>query len=497
MTDDAANSSAFLSFSGDADEAVDLFAEAQKAVDEADSSAQQQEEEEEDDEAEPEDDFNAAWEVLDLARAIYEKQDQSDEVKLKLAEVFVTLGDVSLETGEPCDFFRFVRERELNVSTTEKFDQAITDYTAGLALKTELLPLSSRQIAEAHYKLSIVLDLTSGRLGDSISHAERALDSVEARLAELRAALSGQGLVQPEPSEPKGGAKGKGKGKATGLALLGDDAIVHMTKGQMEAEEKELQGLREDLALKVSAARIRVLLAASRGCLPIASAQRAPLCHAGGGAQDVAERAGRICASISSQGAGPGAQCADCGRRCEAVRSARLNWTCQEEKEESGNERRPARRCIEWHGKTEGGRRSGRHSVRKEGEARRDRLMTLIRYWSATPLDGLHTTPAHQFHPAAACIPISHCYNFQYTAFAFLCLQPPISTGTPSALVATSALRTAPPTPGSAYACTPSSPPQPQTRPPHGPPRPCSSACTCTSPGLRAPPDPARGCARC
>ena len=37
--------------------------------------------------------------MLDLARAIYEKQDQSDEVKLKLAEVFVTLGDVSLETG--------------------------------------------------------------------------------------------------------------------------------------------------------------------------------------------------------------------------------------------------------------------------------------------------------------------------------------------------------------------------------------------------------------
>lgn len=58
-------------------------------------------EEQEDDDAEPEDDFNAAWEVLDLARAIYEKQqqDESDEVKLKLADVFIALGDVSLETG--------------------------------------------------------------------------------------------------------------------------------------------------------------------------------------------------------------------------------------------------------------------------------------------------------------------------------------------------------------------------------------------------------------
>ncbi|EIW58465.1 uncharacterized protein TRAVEDRAFT_124499 [Trametes versicolor FP-101664 SS1] len=229
----AANSGAFLSFSGDAEEehlgedvAVDLFADAQKAAAEMDAA---EEEEEEDDDAEPEDDFNAAWEVLDLARAIYEKhQEDADEVKLKLADTFITLGDVSLET--------------------EKFEQAISDYTAGLALKTDLLPLSSRQIAEAHYKLSIVLDLTSGRLGDSITHAERALDSVEARLAELRDALSGQGLVKPEVKED---VKGKGKGKATGSLSLADDAIEKMTKGQMEAEEKELQGLREDLALKV------------------------------------------------------------------------------------------------------------------------------------------------------------------------------------------------------------------------------------------------------
>ncbi|KAH9921679.1 uncharacterized protein BXZ73DRAFT_91713 [Epithele typhae] len=229
---DASNSGAFLSFSGDAeDEAVDLFGAAQKAVEEADAAAEEDEEDDDDDDdAEPEDDFNAAWEVLDLARAIFEKQpDPSDELKLKLAEVFITLGDVSLET--------------------EKFEQAISDYEAGLALKDPLLPLSSRQIAEAHYKLSIVLDLTAGRLGDSIVHAERALDSVEARLAELRVALSGQGLVKSEGAA--GASGGKGKGKATGAPLEGDDAVSRMSKSQMEAEEKELNGLREDLALKV------------------------------------------------------------------------------------------------------------------------------------------------------------------------------------------------------------------------------------------------------
>jgi HAT1-interacting factor 1 len=59
------------------------------------------EEEEQGDEESPEDDFNAAWEVLDLARVIYEKrQDEDDEIKLKLADTYLALGDVSLETGK-------------------------------------------------------------------------------------------------------------------------------------------------------------------------------------------------------------------------------------------------------------------------------------------------------------------------------------------------------------------------------------------------------------
>ncbi|KAJ7796822.1 hypothetical protein B0H14DRAFT_3157807 [Mycena olivaceomarginata] len=69
-----------------------------------------------DDDAEPEDDLNDPWEVLDLARAIYTRQTA----------------------------------------------QAITDYEAGLKLNDSLLPRSSRQIPEVHYNLSMVLDLMSG-----------------------------------------------------------------------------------------------------------------------------------------------------------------------------------------------------------------------------------------------------------------------------------------------------------------------------------------------
>lgn len=99
----ASGNAPILSFSGDAedqeggeDPVIDIFAQAAQEVDDESDN-------EEVDDAEPEDDFNAAWEVLDLARAIYDKQkDEVDdeEVKLKLADTYIALGDVSLETGE-------------------------------------------------------------------------------------------------------------------------------------------------------------------------------------------------------------------------------------------------------------------------------------------------------------------------------------------------------------------------------------------------------------
>ncbi|KAL5492511.1 hypothetical protein ACEPAI_3958 [Sanghuangporus weigelae] len=230
----------FISFSGDAEEeaedkAVDLFAEANAAV-EAEEKEQEsggEGEEGDDDEGEPEDDFNAAWEVLDLARALYEKRkDEDDAIKLKLADTYITLGDVSLET--------------------EKFDVAIPDYESGLALKSELLPISSRQLAEAHYKLSMVLDLTSGKLSQAIRHAEKALESVETRLAELRIGLSGQLPPLPEPPQAAASKQDvKGKGKAAPVRVAQEELVQNMSKSQIEAEIKELEGLHEDLALKV------------------------------------------------------------------------------------------------------------------------------------------------------------------------------------------------------------------------------------------------------
>jgi len=68
---------------------------------------------------EPEDDYNAAWEVLDVARTIYAKVvedkfgEEAREEKLCLAECYLSLGDVSLETGEWMCFLAFSRKSVL------------------------------------------------------------------------------------------------------------------------------------------------------------------------------------------------------------------------------------------------------------------------------------------------------------------------------------------------------------------------------------------------
>ncbi|KAJ3509341.1 hypothetical protein NMY22_g16331 [Coprinellus aureogranulatus] len=82
-----------LSFSGDGDDdpTIDLL---NAPLDDSDSSDREQGGEGDQDDDEPEDDFNAAWEILELAKAIYQKQLKSggsdsdeEETQLKLADV--------------------------------------------------------------------------------------------------------------------------------------------------------------------------------------------------------------------------------------------------------------------------------------------------------------------------------------------------------------------------------------------------------------------------
>lgn len=125
----------------------------------ADSSDEEEAEAEE--EEEEEDDFNTAFEVLDLARVLYLRKLDSQEtttpdndkgksvaseestpavkeIKTRVADIYDLQAEISLEG--------------------EKFDAAVTDLRSCLALKEELNPPESSLLAECHYKLSLALE---------------------------------------------------------------------------------------------------------------------------------------------------------------------------------------------------------------------------------------------------------------------------------------------------------------------------------------------------
>ncbi|KAI9883304.1 MAG: hypothetical protein M1823_004926 [Watsoniomyces obsoletus] len=111
--------------------------------------------------AEPEqDDLSAAWEILDLARLLFERtlqepkdgndngkgkavgdSPQTKHIKERLADTHDLLAEISMEQGN--------------------WLAAVHDCRACLALKKELYSIDTNVIGEAHYKLSLALEFAS------------------------------------------------------------------------------------------------------------------------------------------------------------------------------------------------------------------------------------------------------------------------------------------------------------------------------------------------
>ncbi|KAI1085140.1 hypothetical protein F5B20DRAFT_131510 [Whalleya microplaca] len=113
-------------------------------------------------EEEEEDDLAVAFEVLDLARVLFEKslqQDQDDSSEGK--------GKEKAESDSP--HIRHIKERladthdllaEISLEN-EKYPEAIKDCRASLSYKALLYPQESEIVAEAHFKLSLALEFAS------------------------------------------------------------------------------------------------------------------------------------------------------------------------------------------------------------------------------------------------------------------------------------------------------------------------------------------------
>lgn len=146
------------------------------------------EDEEEAKDDEDEDDFTAAFEILDAARVLYEKEEQTDEVKRKLINARQLLGDVSLEDDNP--------------------QQAVEDYLAAVELKKEVFGAESGEVSVTEYTLSLAYDALE-KPEESYKHLKNAVEA--AKSAKLPSADDLETKLKDLDAELKAAKKLKGK----------------------------------------------------------------------------------------------------------------------------------------------------------------------------------------------------------------------------------------------------------------------------------------------
>lgn len=123
------------------------------------------EEEQIDEDATTSDEFELAWEILDIARLIYSDSASIDNrAKATLSDVFCDLGDISMET--------------------ESFKQAADDFYKAIEIKKELGLEHERDLASTYFKYSIALEYDN-QISEAIIPLTRARDLLVLRLDRL------------------------------------------------------------------------------------------------------------------------------------------------------------------------------------------------------------------------------------------------------------------------------------------------------------------------
>lgn len=128
------------------------------------SSAEQKSEDVSSDESGEEEpsDLQLAWEVLELAKIIYEKR--GEDGKKNLAEALIALGEISLES--------------------ENFEYGIDDIKNGLEIMASLPDKNERALAQTHYKLGIAFS-TNSQIEEAIGHFNSSLELLKTRIKTL------------------------------------------------------------------------------------------------------------------------------------------------------------------------------------------------------------------------------------------------------------------------------------------------------------------------
>ncbi|XP_069794882.1 nuclear autoantigenic sperm protein isoform X3 [Narcine bancroftii] len=167
------------------------------AADASDGEDESEDAAEKDGESEEVDNLQLTWEILELAKVIFKRQ-ESKEMQLCAAQAYLKLGEVGIES--------------------ENYMQAIEDFNECLNIQEKYLDPHNRLLAETHYQLGLAYSFNNQH-DSSLKHFKESFGVIEKRLAVLTERI--------EKAEEKGKSPAK------------DDDVISEDKQEVE-ELKEL-----------------------------------------------------------------------------------------------------------------------------------------------------------------------------------------------------------------------------------------------------------------
>nr|XP_026690318.1 protein HGV2-like [Ciona intestinalis] len=105
-----------------------------------------------------------AWEMLELAKVLYQKKPKSEDNSLLVAQCHSKLGELGLEV--------------------ENYSQSIGDFLESLVIHKELLAKHDRRLAETHYNLGLAYTFDK-RYDNALEHYTASLNVLDARMEYL------------------------------------------------------------------------------------------------------------------------------------------------------------------------------------------------------------------------------------------------------------------------------------------------------------------------
>ncbi|KAG8477045.1 hypothetical protein CXB51_030826 [Gossypium anomalum] len=181
-----------------------------------------------DDAAEAEDadesDLDLAWKMLDVARAIAEKQQLGDT--MEIVDILSALAEVALER--------------------EDIESSLGDYQKALSILLRLVEPDHRQIAELNFRICMCLEIGS-KPQEAVPYCQKAISVCKSRLERLRNEVNNslESASSVAASELDDGVQQSSNGYQTVSSVKDKEAEINTLAGLAEDLEKKLEDLQQ------------------------------------------------------------------------------------------------------------------------------------------------------------------------------------------------------------------------------------------------------------